>query len=598
MVSTKNKKTTKKRANNSKRARRKNRTNKTTIKQRGGESEQQKIKNKFVGMFVNAYNGLITAISKKQQGDIARAITAFDNGFKSNRNGINTLVPVTNNTIPILKEQNSRSTPILRFVPPLVVLFKNIRDVNVLARLTTLFLFNSGNINLTSSKDDITVLSTAVELQNKELVSLVMKNGGEINVLTVEQRNNMTSLMREEENVVAVDNNDIILVEEPVEKPVIKLDLSLALPEADGYAPGVEPDFWKPIFTEGALTKIRHTLFNMMRSDANIPISNSQASDVWSACKIIQRIIPTNYVETTNKPYYSFNAINRDIDVDFSHYNIVLCTALLVFGVISNKMIGQDYSILFKGGKAIQLELANIPDTPPYETEDIDIIIIPNKEVIFNKVYVETLAGHIAYLVKWVLNQPEEQFAISVQSPNPANSRANPFLFKLSYIKTFKKPDYKQKKLVEDYKQFSDIDFREMPSDVKDYFEKTNEYPFYIEEIGEQVLFKCPNIGALLDEKIFYLIKYMRFKQTLEYGRSVDEVGYQSLSLDECNRILAKFTRAIIALNSGLQKKRFAELAPNELLEKQKASIRARLDKMVRKDNKLKDLIVAGLYPI
>jgi hypothetical protein len=182
-----------------------------------------------------------------------------------------------------------------------------------------------------------------------------------------------------------------------------------------------------------------------------------------------------------------------------------------------------------------------------------------------------------------VLNQPEEQFAMSVQSPNQANSRINQFIFKLSYIKTFKKPDYKQKKLVEDYKQFSDIDFREMPSDVKDFFEKTNDYPFYIAELGEQVLLKCPNIGALLDEKIFYFIKYMRFKQTLEYGRSVDEVGYENLTLNECVRILSKFTRAIIALNSGL--------------EKQKVSIRTRLDKMIRKDNTLKETIVASLYP-
>jgi hypothetical protein len=41
-------------------------------------------------------------------------------------------------------------------------------------------------------------------------------------------------------------------------------------------------------------------------------------------------------------------------------------------------MIGQDYKILFKGGKAIQLVLTGIPNISEYISEDIDILVMPN----------------------------------------------------------------------------------------------------------------------------------------------------------------------------------------------------------------------------
>ena len=42
-------------------------------------------------------------------------------------------------------------------------------------------------------------------------------------------------------------------------------------------------------------------------------------------------------------------------------------------------MVGQDYIPIFKGGKAIQLELAGIQETSTYKTEDIDLLVMPKK---------------------------------------------------------------------------------------------------------------------------------------------------------------------------------------------------------------------------
>ena len=568
--------------------------NKKTRRQRGsGEKEQREriIKDKFVNMFLKAYNKLISAIRNKDKRQIDLAITSFKNGFESNRMGINTLIPITNNTKPILKENNSPGTPIIGFVPPLVIFFSSIDEFDILKILTNFFLYNNGNINLKSYNRDITALSTAIELKNKPLVIFVIQNGGDVNILTEEQTVELNELMREEE---------IQEIEKIIDVGHInKLELPFMLPDINGYNPDVEPEFWKPIFHENEMLRIRSIISSMMISDASIPIIDRKSSDLWSLCKINQSIIPTYYVETTNKLYTnSLNLSVFDQDIDFSRYNIVLCAALLIFGLISQKMVGQDYDIVFKGGKAIQLELAHIQESSLYESEDIDIILTSNKEdVIYDENKIKNLAGHIVYLVKWFINNPENQFIISVQAPNPENARANPFIFKLSYLKIIKRPDYKQQRMVDEFKPFSDVDFKEMPENIRELFEKTNDYRFYIPELEQHILFKCPNTGSLLDDKIYYYIKYTQIKQLLEEKKPIVEPGYERITIPECIRILLKFKKAILALNHGLQKKRFPMLQEEELIAKEKLSIMARLDKSSNSmNNSLKQMIVDSLY--
>ena len=97
----------------------------------GGETEIQ-IRENFRKMFINSFITLQKAINKKplSLGDINKAIANFKNGFKGNQKGINTLIPVTINTTPIDKYITRKDkTPLIDFVPPLVVIFHNIRDM-------------------------------------------------------------------------------------------------------------------------------------------------------------------------------------------------------------------------------------------------------------------------------------------------------------------------------------------------------------------------------------------------------------------------------------------------------------------------------------
>ena len=563
-----------------------------TKKIRGGGDKEQKekiVKDSFRNMFMKAFKKLQDSIKSGDSKKLQDATEAFKNGFKGNQLGINTLIPVTNGTIPVDKyKYTSDITPIIAFVPLLVIIFDNINDIMTRKILTKSFIQNKGNINLQSYTKNISALYAAIKLQDKELVKFLLENGADIKVLTDEQKQIMENLIKEEEIQE--------IIEKEPEKPIVKLSIPTDLPSDSGYNPEIEPEFWKPIFGDNEMITIRQKINEMMNSDGNIPINNKEVTQLWSVCKINQAMIPTYFTPTKNEPYESFGYFIGDQDVDFSHFNIVLCAALIVFGLISQKMVGQDYKLIFKGGKAIQLELAGTPETSSYKSEDIDVLILPETDIPYNELNVKNLSGHLAYLVRWFLNTPETQYKVSVQVPNPENTRANPFIFKLSYVKVIQKRDYRKQMMVDDFKQFSDIDFKDVPQNIKLFFEKSKEYKFYIDELNQNVLFRCPNIGSLLDEKIYYYSKYTEFKNLLEERKPITEEGYENLTYIDCDRFLEKFKKAILAMNKGLQKQRFPGILPDELLIKERSSIINRLDKLGVKDDTIKEKILQNIY--
>ena len=75
----------------------------------------------------------------------------------------------------------------------------------------------------------------------------------------------------------------------------------------------------------------------------------------------------------------------------------------------------------------------------------------------------------------------------------------------------------------------------------------------------------------------------------------IREPEYASLTIFECERFLEKFKRAILAMNSGLQKQRFIGIAGDELINAEKMFILKRLTKF-KIDTALKNEIVKSLY--
>lgn len=550
-----------------------------TKKRRGGNAIIKKNtinRDNFRNMFMKFFK----QIGQKSMNDL---LVAFSRGLKSNKLFVNTLIPVNNEYIPIDKYSYKPSETDIIFIPVVSVLIKHITNNNDLKQFIEIFIENKGNINLQSYAKNVTALSTAIKLNNIEIIQFLLDRGADISILSDEDNTLLKQIL--EQNVT---NENIVESPEQIKglnPNITKLDITLPLPSNEGYDINIEPDFWKPIFTNINMLELRNKIHTMMINDINIDINNLNDDNIWSICRIVKTLIPTYNVATKNEPYMTQYALQSDLPKDFSNYNIILCTTLLLYALINEKLIGQDYMLVFKGGKAIQLELSKIPNYPVYKSEDIDVVVMPNQNVSYNRENIKNIAGHLSYLIKWFLQMPS--INLSVLEPNPSNLRSNPNIYKLSYVKNSVRYDYRQRKNVPEYKQFSDIDFKET---YAPFFEKITKYTFDITELDTNILFICPNIGSLLNEKIYYYSKYYNYKEQLTNKIPITDEEYKNLTIDECNRILDKFKRAILVLNNGLQKNRFPDLTEDKIMEKEIASIKNRLTTLKINNDVLKSL--------
>jgi hypothetical protein len=584
-------------------------THKKHRKSRGGGFTKEQIVqgDKFRNVFITDFINLEKALESNDKTKIKQQMSKFKANIATNKVGVNRLIPMTVKSRPIQKvnlSSKQEETTLETFVPFLVIIFKNVNNDIIRNEFVRVFKKNTGDINLKSPIKDISALSTAIELNDTNLVLFLLSAniGADKNILTEEQKVSLDNLLRiTTEETVKKESFIEPVVSLPV--PIVKLDIPTELPAVAGYAPDVEPEFWRTLFGENELTTLRGKIRNMIENDDRIPFTEGtrEISQTWSICKIIQTIIPTYHVPIKNDPYTAFGNFISDLPIDFSRFNITLCAALLIYGIISHKMIGQDYSLLFKGGKAVQLVLSNIPEMSTYETEDIDVLVMSNVDITYDEIKIKNLAGHVSYLIKWFLNNQdiEKNYnSISVMPPDPANKRANPYIFKLSYVKSNKKYNPRTRTQVDDFKQFSDVDFKDIPEGVRPYFDSAINYPFDISELDTKVLFRCPNIGALLDEKIYYFSKYIELKGILTDGKPITEPGYETTTIADCERYLEKFKRSILAMNNGLERNRADGLTPIELETKERNSIERRLKKIkVTDPNIIKNVLVA-LYPI
>jgi hypothetical protein len=395
---------------------------------------------------------------------------------------------------------------------------------------------------------------------------------------------------------------------QPTQNPAIpKLSLPFELPGQTGYPIDAIPAFWAPIFnkTPTELITLRDKIKDALALDNVIPMAKNEIQNIWSICEMIQTMIPTYYVPTKNAPYWIGETMYADKPIDFARFNMTLCTCLIIFGILSDRMTGQDYEFIFKGGKAIQLVLGQISGNQQYMSEDIDILVRPAHGTPYNKDVAKNLASHIGYLIKWFLTYielPTEllkddtkpvSLTIAVALPDvqdnticDSTAKSNPNIVKISYNKVATRI----------CKAFADIDFKETPAEVSSYFKTTHKYPFFIEGLQTDVLFICPNIGSLIDEKIYLYAKYTRFKLLLEKGEKILDEGYETVNLNNCKFYMDKFARALIALTLGLVRLRQPGLLNASLLAYQVKFVQKRMDSHNIPDP-LKAEIMKALFP-
>lgn len=261
--------------------------------------------------------------------------------------------------------------------------------------------------------------------------------------------------------------------------------------------------------------ELKERLHAMIAEDTKIKLKNHGLPQVWSVCEIVKTIFPGYFVPLKNKSFDAQYGRIREREEDFSTYQIICCSTMMLYGIIASRLLthDQDYQLLFKGGKAIQMGLH-----AEYESEDIDVILDPLYA--YDRVMVDNISGHLALLIRWLL-----PFYTTVLPPGK-----NPDVYKLSFIKSDRS-----------FKAFSDIDLKQIdPQDT--YFREIVTTYHYIEALQEHVSFKRPVLEKILEEKLFYYSKYKNMLSQIKKGIETDT--------DEktCDHFMKKFKRAIQAI--------------------------------------------------
>ena len=342
-----------------------------------------------------------------------------------------------------------------------------------------------------------------------------------------------------------------------------KLDYTIE-PKYDGeYNLEEEPVFWKPIFGDNEMTNLKQKITQLIQEDLKL-----EYNQLCSLCQMVQTIIPSFHVRLSNERPKKNETDEKeptryDQSIDLQKINVILCSTMLLLGVISKKMENQDYNFVFKGGKAVQVALSQVAQdsrvAQEYKSEDIDILIVHNKETIeYNREKTQNLGLHISYLVRWFLDTKFDKNIVSdimnETNPNIVKFSYQPFGPNGSPLKTKNalmdidfgdlpieiKPLYNNKKKMFFGKMKPTIvlDDEELPDDGKPYF-------------GEELLFNFQSYESQIQEKIYYYLLYSKYRSMLLNKIPITDPKYKSLNIKECDLYLTKFSKSILALIHG-----------------------------------------------
>jgi hypothetical protein len=506
--------------------------------------------------------------------------------------------------------KKQEKTMIVDYVSPLTVIFDNVPSIYQ-EQLLNEYIQAGGNINLVSqSSRRETPLSNEIDKNNIYSVSLLLKNNADTLSLSKDRSdklvtmiNDIKSIEKPVEELIEDDKNDTI-IEQPLVQDIIDQQPAMADPllneavieetntkeivnnipnipepeqqeeivkntneikeelevtkptvqenlidtnkfEPNEYTPHSIPTYWVPVFkTEQNMTALKNRIMSILVQD---DLKKSRTKKNWISCDIIERLFPSYFVKTEiieGVKQQNNNLNSRSVINDEYNEYIIQCVLLLLLGIISEKMASQQYNFIFKGGKAIQLILSQIIGAEKYISDDIDILIVP-QNIPYNREAVINVGKNLAYLLKWFVSFPTittiTPIDLSIKDAivsNPTDTVVKLAIFKITGPKVL-----------------VDVGIHDIPEDVAIFFNNPQGFNFYIRELGEKALFKCPTFDSLVDEKIFYFIKYLRLYNKFFNNQPVDAAELKNVrsresGMQSCDFFLRKFGRALSALFS------------------------------------------------
>lgn len=211
-----------------------------------------------------------------------------------------------------------------------------------------------------------------------------------------------------------------------------------------------------------------------------------------AACRYIQEKIPKYYAATK----------------EYEHY---LCFIFIVFGYLSN-LLQHEYILLIKGGKAVQIALSSIKQNashiPKYESDDVDILVMPNKMA---KISAQQMAIELGNFIVWLTSSYDMQSGYymplfsSMDKPVSTGQEGAPpqigSIVKLALITGI------NSKGRHTYFAVSDIGYV-MPEKADIFQKKTSVYGFTIPDYNLRLHYSSVDITNLILEKLHYIILY------------------------------------------------------------------------------------------
>lgn len=574
------------------------------IKYGGEPNEKLREEQQRKNIFRRIFNNYIIQIKNKN--NLKQGLRDLKKLFQNNQQ-INTLIPITETGRPVDKETYAdakRPVGIYDFVSPVIVILDNLSDIlpkEEIVKILNEYYSNGGNFGNLSNRFKLSPFDNEVNKRRTENVKMLLNQSNPFHIiedgLSEETKKKLVDLIPNEQKIMTEEPQQITEMAEETKsreeskpreeiiKEIIKLQLPYPLPENNeiGYNRDAAPDFWKGLFNNGQeLLTLREKFMNIYESDKY----TENVMKRFQICDLLEKLFP-GYL---TKYSLSFGETPKTLVT----VNILNCIITLLYGIVTYKLyeLGQDYLLLFKGGRAIQLSINDIPMITKYFSEDADILIIPNKRenASYSLEKMQNLSGHIAYLIKWFI--PSEINVLVSLPTNPKNQN-----------KDITKLVYNDEKI---YKALSDIGFGEMKEDVRRYFDNPAYFTFHLNEFDCDSLFITPTLDDILSEKLYFYSKYSNIKNKLKNKEFINEKGYEQITEADCDFYMFKFNRAIKQLVDSVIKRDYLNLDISrkdnstklllpEMIEEYKKYPRQEKENVQRNINDTSRLILSGV---
>lgn len=268
-----------------------------------------------------------------------------------------------------------------------------------------------------------------------------------------------------------------------------------------------EKESWYPVFSSDELDCLKNEI--LYKHD----IICDEVKKIFPYYKISYDLFCSSEKKDPSKLIYDNQ---EDINKTISTY----CIIIILVGIINSKLYDtrQDYQIILKGGKTLQLLLSSMYKThvsnpeikffdPDYKSNDIDLIINPIVPQDYNENKCGIFANNFAYLVKWILNKSDnpyipENYITSIQGTEYKT------LIKLSHKIQKSDQTYSEPK----FTAIVDIDYGKKNELVYNNLV----YDTFNSSLFGKLLFIHQDYNDYLAEKIYYLNYYIGEKNKLE----------------------------------------------------------------------------------